>query len=78
MKCCNDQVSERLDQTWVDHDMTQNDHDDFMMQYYYNECRKADQMGMLRYENDVPVLDDYYAYWQRVESYATMLPPRDI
>ncbi len=45
--------------------------DDLMIQYFYNECRKADQMGLLRYENDVPILDDYYAYWRRVESYAT-------
>ena len=65
------QLDEHLDQTWSDVTEQTTPDDDLMIQYFYNECRKADQMGLLRYENDVPVLDDYYAYWQRVESYAT-------
>lgn len=65
------QLDEHLDQTWSDVTKQPTPDEDLMIQYFYNECRKADQMGLLRYENDVPVLDDYYAYWQRVESYAT-------
>jgi len=65
------QLDEHLDQMWSDVTEQTTPNDDLMIQYFYNECRKADQMGLLRYENDVPVLDEYYAYWQRVENYAT-------
>tara|TARA_R100000030_G_C3188614_1_gene107767 strand:+ start:171 stop:392 length:222 start_codon:yes stop_codon:yes gene_type:complete len=65
------QLDEHLDQMWSDVTEQPTPDDDLMIQYFYNECRKADQMGLLRYENDVPILDDYYAYWRRVESYAT-------
>lgn len=65
------QLDEHLDQMWSDVTERTTPDDDLMIQHFYNECRKADQMGLLRYENDVPVLDDYYAYWQRVDSYTT-------
>ena len=65
------QLDEHLDHEWRDMTESVVSDDDLMIQYFYNECRKANQMGLLRYENDVPVLDDYYAYWQRVEQYAT-------
>ena len=65
------QLDEHLDREWRGMTESVVPDDDLMIQYFYNECRKADQMGLLRYENDVPILDDYYAYWQRVEQYAT-------
>lgn len=65
------QLDEHLDRVWSDVTEQATPDDDLMIQCFYNECRKADQMGMLRYDNDVPILDDYYAYWQRVEQYAT-------
>lgn len=71
MISCSHQLDEHLDREFQNVTESVVPDDDLMIQYFYNECRKADQMGLLRYENDVPVLDDYYAYWQRVEQYAT-------
>lgn len=40
-----------------------------MERWYDNQCAAAEQMQLITYNDGVPVLDEYDAYWDRLEKY---------
>lgn len=45
---------------------------DLMEHWYNNQCAAAEQMQLITYDNGVAVLDEYDAYWERLDKYFNM------